>query len=233
MRLVKDHGWFVKATVFASLGVIVNGCGKGDSDEATGGRAGSTSGGASSGVGGGGAGATGGKNGGVGGSSGTGAGGKAGAASGNGGAAGTAGGGAGTSSGGKAQAGSGGAGDAGADNAGAPGTGGNAGGPTGGAGGGSGGDAVGGSAGQDACPAAEPDDGEPCPDDGDRLSCSYGETLCYCRGLFGSDWDCEGCPPGGATEGEDCSGFEGMTCVSCDCPNEPNPEWFCGGGTGN
>ena len=97
-------------------------------------------------------------------------------------------------------------------------------------GGGASGSDAGGAPGVGDCPAQAPADGEPCPSEGERSSCSYGEgALCYCAGRFGSEWDCEGCPFGGPSEGADCAGFEGMTCVSCDCPDEANPNWNCGG----
>jgi hypothetical protein len=100
----------------------------------------------------------------------------------------------------------------------------------GGTGSGGAGGGAGASAGQSGCPDLEPDDGEACPGDGTEVSCTYGATVCYCLGLFGSEWDCDGCPVGGATEGTSCAGFEGEVCVSCDCPIESDPEWSCGGG---
>jgi hypothetical protein len=107
---------------------------------------------------------------------------------------------------------------------------GTAGSSAGGTGSGGVGGGAGASAGQSGCPDLEPDDGEACPSDGTEVSCSYDATVCYCLGLFGSEWDCDGCPVGGATEGTSCAGFEGEVCVSCDCPNESDPEWSCGGG---
>jgi hypothetical protein len=76
-----------------------------------------------------------------------------------------------------------------------------------------------------ACPATIPTEGHKCPPTTtERLSCSYGDTNCFCLAV----WDCTGCPPGGPKPGADCTGYEGMSCGSCDCAAGSPPAWYCG-----
>jgi hypothetical protein len=78
------------------------------------------------------------------------------------------------------------------------------------------------------CPMDMPTEGDDCPP-GPRVSCTYDETSCFCTTF----WDCTGCPPGGPAPQADCTGYEGMSCGSCDCPGESYPTWYCGPQPGN
>jgi hypothetical protein len=75
------------------------------------------------------------------------------------------------------------------------------------------------------CPAEQPTHEETCSVSWIPF-CSYGETNCAC---YARQWDCVGCPSEFVLnlDGEDCTGYEGEACRSCECPAGPEPKWDC------